>query len=195
VARVTDVMWTPWDEPGLERLKRTIDSQGCSLRGDVILGRGNHTFLVQYAIACDANWHVQNFRVDVDGQNRMDCSLGSDDRWQSASGGESLSEFEGCAYIDLSITPSTNTLAVGYAPITPGQSKTIDVFYIDFDDLPDLKLSRARQRYTHLGERSDRTYYRFEHLDNGFMAELPFDSSNLILDYPDLFRRVWQREV
>jgi hypothetical protein len=190
-----EAMWTPWDEPGLQRLKQQVDSQGYSLIGDVIFLRANQSFLVQYVIQCDANWRIQNFRIDVDGQNRLDCSLGDDDRWRSAKTGESLSRFDGCLYIDLTVTPSTNTLATGYAPIALGQSKIIDVFYIDFDDLPDLKLSRARQRYTHLGQRDDQTTYRFEHLDNGFTAELPFDSSNLIVDYPDLFRRVWQREV
>jgi hypothetical protein len=52
---------------------------------------------------------------------------------------------------------------------------------------PELTLHPQPQAYTRLTERS----YLFENLDgSGFRAELPVDDDGIVLDYPDLFRRV-----
>jgi len=44
-----------------------------------------------------------------------------------------------------------------------------------------------KQAYTRLSDR----LYLFENLDDsGFRAELPVDEDDIVLDYPNLFRRV-----
>jgi hypothetical protein len=52
---------------------------------------------------------------------------------------------------------------------------------------PELSVHAQAQAYTRLADR----LYLFEKLDDsGFRAELPVDEHGLVLDYPDLFRRV-----
>jgi hypothetical protein len=52
---------------------------------------------------------------------------------------------------------------------------------------PDLTVQPQPQAYTRLADR----IYLFENLDgSGFRAELPVDEDDIVLDYPDLFRRV-----
>lgn len=52
---------------------------------------------------------------------------------------------------------------------------------------PDLTVHAQPQAYTRLADR----LYLFENLDgSGFKAELPVDEDGIVLDYPDLFRRV-----
>lgn len=52
--------------------------------------------------------------------------------------------------------------------------------------LPDMRLSRAEQAYTLLGEGR----YRFEALGANFEAEIRVDCDGLVEDYPGLFRRL-----
>ena len=52
---------------------------------------------------------------------------------------------------------------------------------------PGLTVHSQAQAYTRLGDR----LYLFENLDgSGFRAELPVDEDGIVLDYPNLFRRV-----
>ena len=52
---------------------------------------------------------------------------------------------------------------------------------------PDLTVHPQSQSYTRLADR----LYLFENFDgSGFRAELPVDEDGIVLDYPDLFRRV-----
>jgi hypothetical protein len=51
----------------------------------------------------------------------------------------------------------------------------------------DLTFHAQPQAYTRLSDRR----YLFENLDGtGFRAELPVDEEGIVLDYPQLFRRV-----
>jgi hypothetical protein len=52
---------------------------------------------------------------------------------------------------------------------------------------PDLTFRPQSQAYTRVGER----LYLFESLDgSGFKAQLPVDEDGVVIDYPDLFRRI-----
>jgi len=46
------------------------------------------------------------------------------------------------------------------------------------------------QRYTCLERGDDGSLYRYEGLGTGFVTNLPVDPDGLVLDYPDIFRRV-----
>jgi hypothetical protein len=52
---------------------------------------------------------------------------------------------------------------------------------------PDLSFKAQPQACTRLADR----LYLFESLDgSGFRAELPVDDEGIVMDYPDLFRRI-----
>jgi hypothetical protein len=52
---------------------------------------------------------------------------------------------------------------------------------------PDLTVRPQPQAYSRVAER----LYRFENLDgSGFQADLPVDEDDIVLDYPNFFRRV-----
>jgi hypothetical protein len=59
--------------------------------------------------------------------------------------------------------------------------------------VPQLQVEATEQRYTCLETTSSGGRYRFESLEQGvatFTAELPVDQDGLVMDYPNLFRRV-----
>ena len=56
---------------------------------------------------------------------------------------------------------------------------------------PSLTVHAQPQAYTRLADR----LYLFENLDgSGFRVELPVDEEGIVLDYPNLFRRVADNE-
>ena len=66
-------------------------------------------------------------------------------------------------------------------------------FHMAWIFAPDLTVHPQPQAYTRLADR----LYLFENLDgSGFRTELPVDEAGIVVDYPDLFRRVnddrWQ---
>src|SRR5215211_4036020 len=95
---------------------------------------------------------------------------------------------DGCVDVDISATPSTNTLPIRRLGLKPGQSEELAVAYIR---VPELLVGPERQRYGCLEARADGGLYRFEELPGGFTAKLPVDADGLVLDYPGLFRRAW----
>jgi hypothetical protein len=59
--------------------------------------------------------------------------------------------------------------------------------------VPQMLIEVTQQRYTCLEITPTGGLYRFESLDDGvtsFTADLPVDHDQLVLDYPELFRRV-----
>jgi uncharacterized protein len=188
-------MWQPINGFGLERCKAITRSKLRILHGDVIYARNDtQSYLIHYEVICDWTWRIQSFQLDLNGESAIDWFLDNKGHWTSRTG-EPLDEFDNCLYLDLSVTPSTNTLAVEYIPFIAGESKEVDAVYVDFDTSPFPKISRVRQRYTSLGQRGEYWYYRYENLDSGFTTELLFDDFRLVVDYPDHYKRVWQRQL
>jgi hypothetical protein len=71
-----------------------------------------------------------------------------------------------------------------------GESAEIQVVYFN---LLDMQISREPQRYTCIAMNATGGVFKFESLSSEFTANLPVDAGGLILDYPQLFARVWPR--
>ena len=123
--------------------------------------------------------------VLVKGPSRRAMQLRADGQgsWQHADG-RPLPELEGCIDVDIWPTPFTNSFPLWRTPMTMGQREEFRMAWIDATA---LTVEAKPQAYSRLAERR----YLFESLDgSGFRAELAFDDHGLVLDYPDLFRRV-----
>jgi hypothetical protein len=185
------VLWTPWEEPGLEHLHFTYNNENI-IGNSVILGVDmQEPFRVQYEIRCDSNWELRNVRLNTMSHSPLTVHLSTDGKgtWMNEKG-ETIPTLSGCLYVDISATPFTNTLPIRRLALNPGMSTTLNMVYIA---VPQLQVSVVEQRYTCLELTPDGSRYRYESLNNGvcwFSAELPIDSDGLVLDYPGLFRRV-----
>ena len=182
-----DILWTPWEGPGLEHL-RLSDASGDILADSVLIGAApdGTPFRAHYTVQCDAEWRVRALRIDMlDGANRrLDLHSDGAGHWTDDTGAE-LPGLVGCFDVDISVTPFTNTLPIRRLALAPGASADITVVYID---LPALSVQPEMQRYTCLA--ADIARYRFEARSSNFRADLPVDPDGLVLDYPDLFRRI-----
>lgn len=101
-------------------------------------------------------------------------------QWHNHTG--ALAGFDRCVDLDLWPTPLTNTFAIKRLNMSMGESREIEVLWIE---APSLRFKKVKQRYT----RTKNDFYLFEDLDSGFKAEIQFDSDGLVLHYPNLFKR------
>jgi hypothetical protein len=184
-----EVMWAPWEQPGLEHLRLTPHDGGAGADGLIVGIERERTFRARYEVRCDARWRVREMRVALLGSDRPALALLADGagHWTTA-GGDGVPALAGCIDVDISATPFTNTLPIRRLGLQPGESAELAMAYVD---VPELRVAPARQRYTCLAARPDGGLYRFEALPGGFTADLPVDADGLVLDYPGLFRRVW----
>jgi len=103
--------------------------------------------------------------------------------WQDAAGG-ALPHLAGCIDIDIWPTPLTNSLPIWRSQLQIGERRGFRMAWVA---APALTVEAKPQAYTRVAER----VYLFESLDgSGFKAELPVDENGLVIDYPELFRRV-----
>jgi uncharacterized protein len=184
-----EIMWTPWEGPGLEHLRLVTSDGGVVANGLVIGLEAGRPFRIGYEIRCDRRWRVREVRAAAPDSERPVLELQADGQghWKRR-GGEPVPELDGCIDVDISATPFTNTLPIRRLGLKPGESEELMVTYVR---VPELLVGPERQRYGCLEARADGGLYRFEALPSGFSAELPVDAEGLVIDYPGLFRRTW----
>jgi hypothetical protein len=184
-----EVMWAPWEGPGLEHLRLVTSGSGVVANGLVIGLEAGRPFRIGYEVRCDGRWRVREVRVAAPDSERPVIKLLTDGEghWKRG-GGEPVPELDGCIDVDISATPFTNTLPIRRLGLEPGESEELTVTYIR---VPELLVGPERQRYGCLEAQADGGLYRFEALPSGFTARLPVDAEGLVIDYPGLFRRAW----
>jgi hypothetical protein len=113
----------------------------------------------------------------------MQITVDHERRWRLDE--RELENVRGCEFVDLGVTPSTNTLPIRGLDLPIGGGHEFVAAWIRF---PDLAMLPLRQRYTRSSER----VYRYESLVNGktnFMAELEVDEHGLVIDYQGVCKR------
>ncbi|MDQ2903059.1 MAG: putative glycolipid-binding domain-containing protein [Chloroflexota bacterium] len=185
------IMWSPWMEPGLEHLHIYQQRDGIVADGLILGVKEQVPFRVRYEIRCDLQWRLRAVHVSVLGGTSSSLHLLTDGEgsWTTAAG-EAIPALKGCLDVDISATPFTNTLPIRRFALRPGASATLNMAYIE---VPQMHVEVTEQRYTCLEASSSGGRYRFESLTDGicwFTADLPVDEDGLVLDYPELFRRV-----
>jgi uncharacterized protein len=85
--------------------------------------------------------------------------------------------------VDIWPTPFTNSFPIRRETISVGERRSFRTAWIS---APGLTVHAQPQAYTRLSGRR----YIFENLSSGFNAELSVDEDGIVVDYPNLFRRV-----
>ena len=154
-----EVMWAPWEAPGLEHL-RLVTNDGSVVANGLVIGlEAGRPFRIGYEIRCDERWRVQEVRVATPDSGRPVLELLTDGEghWKRSSG-EPVPELEGCIDVDISATPFTNTLPIRRLGLKPGESQELTITYVR---VPELLVGPERQRYGCLEEQADGWLYRF----------------------------------
>ena len=183
------VCWTPVGGSGFEHLQLRAEDGGYVARSIVLGVAGETPFRLDYKIKVDQHWRTRKLWVRaVTPVNESERTLRSDGRgnWRNDKGMD-LPALRDCVDVDITVTPFTNTLPINRLRLAPGQSVDIRVVYVT---APSLAIGASAQRYSRRSAGDD---IFFESPAHDFSALLPIDDDGLVLDYPQLFRRVFPR--
>ena len=181
------VVWRRLDVVGTEFFQLSTDTDGPRLEGGIIAIHEGAPILVDYEIGCTRSWqtrHVALTAVSGETKRRLELRVDEHGRWWADK--KELAGLAGCLDVDVSLSPSTNTLPIrrlGFLDLPIGESCDVTAAWIRF---PQLTVEPLPQRYTRLAAR------RFHYASAGgaFTAELEVDDLGLVTSYPPFWERV-----
>jgi uncharacterized protein len=182
------ICWLPtwnslWAGVGLEHLLLTHDAADSVA---LAVDEDDEPFRLVYRLNWNDKWQLRSafFSLAKGGASRS-MRLHTDGRgnWQDGEG-SILAPLDGCMDIDIWPTPFTNSFPIRRQPMAIGERRMFRMAWVYG---PELTVRPQAQAYTRVKDR----LYLFESLDGSdFKAELPVDEDGIVLDYPELFRRV-----
>jgi hypothetical protein len=181
---VRALVWNRSDAPGSEYFELRESPEGFTLAGSVVLDEEGEPCAVDYRIHCDRQWLTREARVLLKRsgvEQSLVLRVDAQRRWWR--GDEEVPQFRGLTDVDLSFTPSTNTLPIRRLSLEVGQGSDVTAAWVR---MPDLSLEPLPQRYTRLTP----TRYRYESRGGSFTAEVDADELGLVLNYPPGWQRV-----
>ena len=100
-----NVMWFPWDDPGLEHLRLAMDNEKILADGMILRVKDGNSFRAHYKIRCDSAWRVREADISLLDSNSQSIRLRADGkgRWTDDSG-NLIPSLDGCIDVDISIT-------------------------------------------------------------------------------------------
>lgn len=180
-----NIIWKGLDADTEENCAISYIGDGITVRSEISGWANRQPVSAEYVIKLDNEWTVLEFQVTVQiGNSPARCYAMRRDasgNWKGFSGID-YPEYFGCKYIDISLTPFTNTLPVNGLHLKEGETRDVDVVYMD---VLENELRRERQHYTRMG----RLKYRFAN-DNNFTADIDVDEDGFVTNYPELFELI-----
>ncbi|MGV3460607.1 MAG: putative glycolipid-binding domain-containing protein [Flavobacterium sp.] len=177
------ICWKAIENDTIEDCRITATQAGYAIQSSISGKAEGKVVDADYEIATDSEWQVVSLSVqgrigDVDYKAFMQNNNG---QWTDAEG-NIYTEFDGFKYIDITLTPLTNTLPVNNLKLGDGESAEINVVYID---VLERKIYPDRQKYTKISD----FRYKFENSGGAFTADIEFDRNGFVTYYPQLFNR------
>lgn len=173
------IAWAPIEGRGYDACSLSASASGWRLEGALWLKLGEDRLSLKYRVLCDSRWATRAVHLEQEWLGRVETlQLTSDNfqHWWIA--GRIRPDLEGCFDVDLSLSPSTNTLPIRRLDLKKGEDRQIDVVWIR---TPPREITRARQSYQRLAK----DMYRFRSLDSGAEALIRIREDGLVVDYPD----------
>jgi len=178
------VLWQRRDVPGLEHATLLQDGHEVWLEGTVVASVNETPLRVEYSVLCGPDWATRTVRVAstfATAARELVLTRDRAGRWWRDN--EEVSAIAGCVDVDLSVTPSTNTLPIRRLGLAPGDGRDVTAAWIR---IPELAIEPLPQRYVRIGERR----YRYESRGGAFVAELDVDDEGIVIDYPPAWTRI-----
>ena len=178
------LLWNRRDRVSLEFFQMTEGKAGIRLSGTILTVEQAQPLRVEYTVQCDHGWATRSVRVEcTHGAASRELELIVDDQKRWWTEGKELPEVAGCIDVDVSLSPSTNTLPIRRLSLAGGGASDVVAAWIRF---PDLVIERLPQRYERTGDR----LYRYASNGGAFTADIEVDDVGLVVRYPPLWERV-----
>ncbi len=156
---------------------------GFKIASEIVGNYEGETYMVNYLINTDNQWNIQDFEIRCDIQGEIKRFYGQKNGLDWLINGQIEPCFAGFNYIDISITPLTNTLPIKRLALNVNESKDINVIYID---ILNGSIKPVRERYTKISK----DHYRYENLESTFASAILIDRNGIVKTYPGHFELV-----
>jgi hypothetical protein len=181
---IRSVLWRRNDITSLEYFTLARQDDGFLLEGTINAAVDSVPLLCRYEVQCTASWNTRRVRVSVErGNDRRALDLSSDGQGNWWRGDDELKQVRGPVDVDISLSPSTNTLPIRRLGLSVQQSADVEALWLR---LPDLTVETLPQQYARTGESS----YRYSSRGGAFTADLEVDEHGLVVNYGKFWERV-----
>ena len=178
------IIWKSTYYESLEYMQWKKEAELNSFQSTVIGLKDDNHWLLQYKVKTDLQWNLRSFQLHAV-VNSIDWVVeGQLTHGKWSINGQERSEFENLKFIDISLTPFTNSLPIQQLNLQLGEEEPIEVMYID---VVHKELSRVQQSFVKL----DKETVRYANVPKDFQADITIDEEGLVVDYPGLFVREW----
>ncbi len=156
-------------------------------------------YRLSYHLATGSGFATQQLVAVCEGagwRRRLELRRGPDGAWAGAveSEGktdlppvEDLPDLSDCVDCDVGRSPLTNTLPVLRLGLLDGGQAELAMAWVS---VPDLGVLRSEQRYEFVSADQGEVTIRYMGRHRSYVAELTFDQDGIVLDYPELARRL-----
>lgn len=162
--------------------------QGIVVRSEIEGWSGTKAVYAEYVLHLDSHWETTQAEIDFhvsDHQHSWHFRRDDNGNW-SDNAGKEYPELKGCRFVDITLTPFTNSLPIRALHLNEGDSAEFDLVYFD---ILENNISRDRQKYT----RMPGNIYRFENDGGNFVAMITVDEDGFVIHYPGLFEMLKPR--
>ncbi|WP_312993126.1 putative glycolipid-binding domain-containing protein [Chryseobacterium flavum] len=154
------------------------------IAGSKIIGcTKDHIYSVQYHLVIDRDWLIQKFIIESEVNGIYNELKGEKIQGEWKINSNINPDFKDFKFIDISLTPFTNTLPVNHLKMSQNDSREIKVIYID---VLNCQVKPAAQQYTRTASHE----YLYENIQTAFKAGILIDDMGLVIHYPGLFEKI-----
>ncbi|MGY0503191.1 putative glycolipid-binding domain-containing protein [Nocardia sp. FBN12] len=162
------------------------DARGLLVEGCATAVEDGTVWAIEYRLRLDRSWHTRSAQIVgryPAGRRTVHVQSDGSGRWQVD--GTPSPELDGCLDIDLEASAFTNALPVHRLGLAVGDAADAPAAYVRAADLTAARLPQHYRRIIDgIGQRYDYSAPGFD-----YRAELGYDESGLIIDYPGLATR------
>ena len=179
----TNLLWTGREYHSLENCLITSKDTGNVITSTIVGYYQNKIYTIDYYLETDNNWLTQFVNLICKINNKkynLELKRDANNSW--AVNNEIKHDLDNCLYVDISVTPFTNTLPVNHLKLVLNEKRIIKVIYIN---VLEQEIKEVEQVYQKLSD----TKYLYQNVPNDFEAIIEFDESGFVVDYPYLFIR------
>ncbi len=168
---------------GFEVVFIELVRDGLRVEGHTTAVEDGAAWAVGYRIDLDAGWRTRRaslFARTPAGRRELTLEAGAGARWTVDGAGAPA--LDGCLDVDLEASAFTNALPVHRLGLQVGEAADAPAAWVRVD----LAVERLEQRYDRVPDDGGRRRYAYAAPELPFEAELAFDASGLVLDYPGI---------
>jgi hypothetical protein len=181
--RTKTIAWRAIAWEGQERLTLQMSDAGIEARSELSGATEDGTpYEIRYLIELSPDWQVQHVHIeDTKDEGGLLDLIYENGKWFAGLDDYLGEEFDNVPFVDITLTPFTNTPPIKQLNFEGTESQKINVLYID---LPSFTWRRVEQYYSKIG---NNTYHYQDVEKPDFQADIVVDDDGLMVVYPNLF--------